>query len=609
MSPLAVPCAPEPPPDPARIRRAREELLTQGLLASPVSRSGVRDVIERSWRRCVGGDVPTRPAAIAYSDAPVLQTTLRDAAAPVLDRLSEHLTDVRVAMFVSNDSGQIIMRRASDPRQRALLDRASAAEGFDFSEPSIGTNGLGTVIEERRSLVVRGSEHYNDLLEPFTCAGTPIFEPFTRRILGTFSLACNAADAHPLMYGIATDVGRQVEANLTTMLGAREQALIRAYLMANRSDREPVIVVNERTVFANTAGLPYLTPESHALLWAHLGETPHKSGQERTRVPLAAGWQEAVVEPVDTGRGRDAAYCIRLLPASGSATSGAEPTGRPLRPGPPVVPRTPPLHPLPEIHRQLSTAARHRECLAIDGAAGTGKLHAARAVLRDGFAAPAPLVLDVSTFGPGQGPEWYAAAVAALEAGSGVVLRHLQDLAPADANRVKAVAEGASGVAAVPLVLTVELAGAPQHVAGLVGRLATTVQLPDLRQMAEQIPRLVAGVLADMDGAAASTRFASDALQALMRSAWPGNVAELRRTVEALAHRLPGRTVRSADLPALFQQSAPGRRMTMMETAEREAIVTALQRSGGNRKDAALALGIGRTTLYRKIQQHHIDVR
>jgi transcriptional regulator of acetoin/glycerol metabolism len=46
----------------------------------------------------------------------------------------------------------------------------------------------------------------------------------------------------------------------------------------------------------------------------------------------------------------------------------------------------------------------------------------------------------------------------------------------------------------------------------------------------------------------------------------------------------------------------------MMETAEREAIVTALHRSGGNRSQAAEALGIGRTTLYRKMQQHHIGV-
>jgi DNA-binding NtrC family response regulator len=43
-----------------------------------------------------------------------------------------------------------------------------------------------------------------------------------------------------------------------------------------------------------------------------------------------------------------------------------------------------------------------------------------------------------------------------------------------------------------------------------------------------------------------------------------------------------------------------------MESAERQAIVTALQQAGGNRSRAADVLGIGRTTLYRKMQQLRI---
>src|SRR4051794_12302031 len=589
----------EPPLDAAWTRRARDELRSLGLLALPPSRPGVREVIERSWRRCVGEAVPTSPPSISYRDATALQPALQEAAAPVLDRLGEHLADVRVAMFVSDESGRIVLRRAHEPRQRTLLDRASAAEGFDFSETSVGTNGLGTVVEERRPLVVRGTEHYNDLLEPFTCAGTPIFEPFTRRLLGTFSLASDAADASPLMYGIATDVGRQIEANLTAMLGAREQQLIRAYLMADQAEREPVIVVNERTVFANTAGLPFLTSESHALLWAHLREAPPVPGPQRTSVPLPAGWQDAVVEAVDGGG--HPAYCIRLLPGRPADVPALAGT-RTRRPAPDRAELR--AHPVAEIDRQLATAARHRENLALDGGPGTGKLHAARALLAAGFGARAPLVLDVATFPAGRPAEWFEPATAALDAGSGVVLRHLQDLAPSDVNRVKALAEHAAG--GIPLVVTADLTAAAEHVHAVVGQLATTVRLPALRDMHRQIPELVSRVLAALPAAEAGTRFSSDALQTLMSCPWPGNVAELRRTVEGLAARLPGRTVRPEDLPAALHSTAPHRRLTLMETAERQAIVTALQHCGGNRSRAAAELGIGRTTLYRKMQQHHL---
>jgi transcriptional regulator of acetoin/glycerol metabolism len=592
----------EEPLDPDRVRRARDDLLARGLLARPEPTRVVPDAIERSWRRCVGEAVPTAPTSVRYSGAVELDPRLREAAAPVLDRLSEHLADVRVAMFVSNERGEIAMRHVHEPGQLTVLDRASAAEGFDFSEASIGTNALGTVIEERRAVVVRGSEHYSDLLQRVTCAGTPIYEPFTRRILGSFSLACEAEAASPLMYAITTDVGRQIETNLTAMLGAREQELIRAYLIADQAGGEPVIVVNERTVLANTAGLPHLTTESHALLWTHLREAPPGRGPVRTRVPLQAGWRDVVIEPVGTGDGKGSAYCIRVLPTSAAGRGGGDGAAgrRARRPAQDVQ-----VHPVAGVHQQLVTALRHGEVVVLDGGPGTGKLHTALALLGTPTGRPDPLVLDLATTAPGTG--WFRTVDGALDAGRAVVLRHLQDLAPEDVNRVKAIAERATG-GGTPLVVTVDLAASPDPVRDLVAQVATLVELPPLRDLRGQIPTLVAGMLTALPGAATRTRFSSESLQALMRWSWPGNLAELRHLVESLARRQAGCTVRPVDLPARVQQAASDRQLSMMETAERETIVTALRRCGGNRSRAAEALGIGRTTLYRKMQQHHISV-
>jgi transcriptional regulator of acetoin/glycerol metabolism len=518
----------------------------------------------------------------------------------VLDRLSAHLADVRVAMFLSNERGEIAMRHAHEPGQLTVLDRASAAEGFDFSEASIGTNALGTVIEERRAVVVRGSEHYNDLLEQVTCAGTPIYEPFTRRILGSFSLACEAEDASPLMYAITTDVGRQIETNLTAMLGAREQELIRAYLIADQAGGEPVIVVNERTVFANTAGLPHLTTESHALLWTHLREEPPARGPTRTRVPLQAGWRDVVIEPVGTGDAKGHAYCIRVLPGSAVGAPDEKAIRRARR-----APEETPVHPVAAVHGQVVTAVRHGEVVALDGGPGTGKLHTALAVLGTRAGRPEPLVLDLATTAGGAG--WFRTAADALDAGRAVVLRHLQDLAQGDVNRAKAIAQRATG-GGTPMLITVDLTAAPEPVRELVAQVATLVELPPLRDLRGHVPDLVAGILTGLPGAASRTRFSSESLQALLRWSWPGNLAELRHLVESLARRQPGGTVRPGDLPARLQQAASGRQLSMMEAAERETIVTALRRCGGNRSQAAEALGIGRTTLYRKMQQHHISV-
>nr|WP_245325757.1 helix-turn-helix domain-containing protein [Paeniglutamicibacter terrestris] len=45
----------------------------------------------------------------------------------------------------------------------------------------------------------------------------------------------------------------------------------------------------------------------------------------------------------------------------------------------------------------------------------------------------------------------------------------------------------------------------------------------------------------------------------------------------------------------------------MIESAERDAIVKALAATGGNKSEAAEILGIGRTTLYRRIRQLHLE--
>lgn len=576
--------------DQARTRRALERLLDQGLLATPVAQSGVPDVIERSWRRCVGAEVPIARHDIPYvADVHGLAPRLHAAAAPVLDRLGDDLGDASVAMFLSDEQGRIIMRRAGESQQLRTLDNSCAAEGFDFSETSIGTNGLGTVARERRPLLVHGSEHYNELLGPLTCAGTPIFEPFTQQLLGTFALACRSENVSPLMTAMATDVGRQIEGNLTAMLGAHERTLIQAFLLATRTERQPVIVVTENTAFGNSAGLVHVTPETHALLWSDLVESGLRAGRHRRVVRLAGGRADALVERVDGVGPTGPAFCVRLLEAPrGPEPDRSSDRRRPRR----SVAAQAPLHPVPNIAEQLRSAVGFKEVLAVDGPAGSGKLTAATAALAEVTVSP-PLVIDLART---ECPESLDGTGAAA-----VVLHHVHDAPGEHLRRIRTAIEDAS----VPVALTVDLDSAHHDVAAVVAALCTTVRLPSLPEMSEEIPSLVTRIVAGLPPGQRDTRFTSDALQALMRWPWPGNLAELRRTVEQLARRWPGRSIGTVDLPPRMQQ-APLRGRGMIETAEREAIITALHRAGGNRTKAAAALGIGRTTLYRKLQEYRI---
>jgi DNA-binding NtrC family response regulator len=133
------------------------------------------------------------------------------------------------------------------------------------------------------------------------------------------------------------------------------------------------------------------------------------------------------------------------------------------------------------------------------------------------------------------------------------------------------------------------------------------VQLPPLRDRLEDIPHLAQLFLrriADR-GATQARTFAPDALEALVRHPWRGNVRELEHAVERAVLLASGEEIGPADLflGATAQGPALLERMTL-DDAERHLIQRALARCGGNVSEAARELGVSRSALYRRLQHH-----
>jgi DNA-binding NtrC family response regulator len=133
------------------------------------------------------------------------------------------------------------------------------------------------------------------------------------------------------------------------------------------------------------------------------------------------------------------------------------------------------------------------------------------------------------------------------------------------------------------------------------------VQLPPLRERLDDIPQLAQFFLtrAVHRGATPARRFSSDALEALVRHPWRGNVRELEHAVERAVLLAPGDEIGPQDLVlgAAAQGPALIERMTL-DDAERHLIQRALLRCGGNVSDAARELGVSRSALYRRLQHH-----
>jgi len=139
------------------------------------------------------------------------------------------------------------------------------------------------------------------------------------------------------------------------------------------------------------------------------------------------------------------------------------------------------------------------------------------------------------------------------------------------------------------------------------------VALPPLRDRREDIPALAEHFLARSAGKLGRTlRLSPAALERLLRYPWPGNVRELENAIERAAILARSEILEPDDLPphvaaGLSLGPSPTLpRQTTLAEAERVHILQTLERFGRNHSGAAEALGIGRTTLWRKLKEYGI---
>jgi len=140
------------------------------------------------------------------------------------------------------------------------------------------------------------------------------------------------------------------------------------------------------------------------------------------------------------------------------------------------------------------------------------------------------------------------------------------------------------------------------------------IQIPPLRERLEDIPLLVSRFLGDFRAATGKPvqEASTKTLARLMEYSWPGNVRELKSAIEFAVIHCRGSVVRLEDLPPELKETAPtmsgpllpSPELTQMD--EKDRLLAALKRTGGNRTLAARMLGIGRATLYRRMSTLHL---
>lgn len=104
--------------------------------------------------------------------------------------------------------------------------------------------------------------------------------------------------------------------------------------------------------------------------------------------------------------------------------------------------------------------------------------------------------------------------------------------------------------------------------------------------------------------------FSSEARKALLSYLWPGNVRELQQKIMGAVLQAQEGAVRKEHLElGLAETSASAGFALRNDAEEKERIMRALKQSGGNRYTAAKILGIGRTTLYKKLEEYGLKYK
>jgi DNA-binding NtrC family response regulator len=136
------------------------------------------------------------------------------------------------------------------------------------------------------------------------------------------------------------------------------------------------------------------------------------------------------------------------------------------------------------------------------------------------------------------------------------------------------------------------------------------VHLPPLRERRVDFPLLVQHILCEqraISGRAVQS-VTDEAMQAMLTYEWPGNVRELKNALGYAVIHCAGGAVDLEDLPPeVLVRTPPAGAARTLPSDEREWIVDALARAGGDRKVAAALLGMSRATLYRRIAHYGIE--
>lgn len=666
MSTIELKDATAEPLSDRQIRSAWENFVTANRPAEAAS-GKVRDDILASWQRSMelGVDAGTSGSRKVCDEGEVAlrrerNVPLRNAASAAFKRLEPYLREARSILILADEQG-VIIDAIGDA---SVLEDGQGIHleiGGQWNENTVGTNGIGTALKTGKPIYVHGAEHFVQGVQMWTCAGSPIRNPFDNSVIGVVDLSGPPDIFRKHNIALVLAAAREIEIALAEQQRQERTQLLEAFLQSKHSYADNAVLLLDRSgrimfrravderSFPDASELSVghkLLPELDALAEKDLQRflPPRVEAQGLERLIIDNSYRGAALFlKCDPPASRPVAESRKIRPRQGVADELVQ-----------IVGSSPKMLDAIELAER---AAQANISVLIQGETGVGKELFARLIHSRLSRVDAPYVpvncaaisndlIGAELFGYVEGA--FTGAVRGGRAGKfeqadggllcldeiGDMPLDLQPyfLRALEQRAIYRMGDHKRRPVDVRLVAMTNRDLRQEIDKGTFRRdlfyriSMVTIEVPPLRERGTDILALLDFFSAHFarETGQPQKRFGADTIDLLMRYRWPGNVRELRNLVQRIylfgsgSGSGSGAAVSVRDLPTEIrggyatQEVAPQESLLSgspgdLESIEASAIRKTITAERGNLTRVAAILGISRPTLYRKMRQYGID--
>lgn len=604
------------------------------------STNNVESVIYRSWLRSKSFQIDHKriinnellPAS-RFRERCQAQEDLIRAGKLVLPYLFSLLRGLNYMVLLADSDGYIL-EALGDPPFMNKAQLVYLSPGASWREDVKGTNAIGTALTEQTPLKVLGREHFVKENHFLACGAAPIRDPRGETI-GVLDITGEDSQKNERLLEIVIMGSKMIEQNLQLFQLQRSSQLTKQSIqMVGEMLHEGFIAIDNRGIISeiNSFGAKLLGYKREDIIGQSVSEVFHSpkgwmvsNDTLNLKINGQAGTEviSRLCEVMDhIGSGIGIVGVIQPAPAN------REQQGKAMWVGRSVLTK--------QVFERAAKAASTSSSVLITGESGTGKEVIARYIHRLSTRNAGPFValncaalpdslVESELFGYADGAFTGAKRGGKpgkfeLANGGTIFLDEIGDM-PLDVQvallRVLQEKEVLRIGDSKPRKIDVRVIAAthknlPALVSGGIFRLdlyyrlkVVSIGLPPLRERIEDILDLIPYFMDKVcrNLGKLPMRLTEDVYTHLLAYSWPGNIRELENCIESMVAMAEGLELTVADLPIEFQTSSFKQSSGLLNQQTRIAILQALSQTNGKIAPAARLLGIGRNTLYRKMEE------